>query len=121
MKSERNRRAVLSELGAGMVLPLAGCSQLSQFFNPDVVVFNRTDSEQTAEITLTAGTDVLISERTSIEASEAFEQDDVLSSSGTVTFDVTVEDGPSAEREFDISDDTSLQAYIDGEIEFEKF
>ncbi|MGM0389881.1 MAG: hypothetical protein ACQEP0_15535 [Natrinema limicola] len=99
---------------------LAGCSSILGG-NPDVVVFNRTDSELRADITLvdTDGEE-LLSKRAAIEPDNAFEHDEVLSS-GTYTLSVDVEGGPSGEREFDVEDGDSLQARVDeDDIEFNK-
>ncbi len=103
---------------AGAVL-LAGCGLLSS--SPDVVVFNKQDSALTAEVELTASDgESLLSEEATIEAGDGSQWDDVLPSDGSVTLSVSVADGPSGESDFDVTgEDISLQARIDGDIEFD--
>ncbi len=114
------RRKMLVGTAISGTALLAGCSGMLGG-NPDVVVFNRTDNELTADVTLVdADGEELVSERATIEPDGAFEHDDVLSS-GTHTLGVDVEDGPSGEREFDVEDGDSLQARVDqDDIEFDK-
>lgn len=90
--------------------------------NPDVVVFNRTDVERTVDVTLVDSSgEELLAASTTIAPDDAFERDDVLPSSGQVTLAVAVENGPTAERGFDVSDDSSLQARIDeDDVEFDE-
>lgn len=113
------RNILVGTTTAGTTL-LAGCSSLLGG-NPDVVVFNQTDTEVTAGITLVdPNGEELLSERATIEPDNAFEHDEVLSS-GTHTLSVDVEGGPSGEREFDVEDGDSLQARVDeDDIEFNK-
>lgn len=115
------RRTVLTAAVASGATLLAGCGV---FFggSPDVVVFNRTDDALTAEVTLVDDADEeLFAETATIEAGEAFERDDVLPPSGQVTLAVAVDGGPSAEREFQVSEGSSLQARIDeADIQFDE-
>lgn len=115
------RRRTLAATVAAATIPLAGCSDFLEY-SPDVVVFNRTDEEVTADVTLSdADGERLLSETATIEPSEASEHDDVLPSSGQVTLSVAVEGGPSDEADFDVSGDTSVQARIDADaIQFDQ-
>lgn len=100
---------------------LTGCVS-SLIGDPDVVIFNRTDAELTADVTLTSasGEDLLV-ETTTITGGNAFERDEILPSSGELTLAVAVEDGPTDDQEFEVSEDSSLQARIDeNAIEFDK-
>lgn len=121
MTPHPTRRSVLSSVAVASAALLAGCGAFDS--NPDVVVFNRTDSEQSVNVTLVDdGGEELLSEGTTIAPDEAFEQDGVLPESGTVTFSVSVDGGPSGEREFELSEAASLQAFVDADgVEFEAF
>lgn len=122
MSADITRRNALTLTATASTAVLAGCGNILGGGNPDVVVFNDTDSEKTAEITLASddGEEVLSATET-ISSDGAFEQDDVLPEDGTLTFTVAVDSGPSSEEEFDVSDASSLQARIDGDdIEFDK-
>lgn len=122
MPVDITRRNALKVTATFGTMALAGCSNILGGSNPDVVVFNDTDSEKTAEITLVSdGGEEVVSATETISSDGAFERDDVLPEDDTLTFSVAVDSGPSGEEEFDVSDASSLQARIDGDdIEFDK-
>lgn len=116
-----NRRGLLSSVAVAGSTLLAGCLDIFDP-NPDIAVFNRSDSIQTANVVLVDASEAeLLSEQASIEPDEAFEADDVFPSSGTVTLSISVDGGPSGQREFDISEDTAIYAYINDDISFDEF
>lgn len=115
-----SRRRVLSA-GVVAVASLAGCNVLSDE-PPDVVVFNRTETAQTATVRLTdAAGEALVSADPTIQAKGAFERDDVLPSSGQVTLSVSVRRGPSGRQTFAVGDAESVQARIDADaLQFDR-
>lgn len=121
MMSVVSRRKMMSVVAVSGATALAGCGMFSSS-QPDVVVFNRTDSEVSADVTLLDGDqEELVSETATISVDDGYEIDDVLPETGTVTFQVSVEDGRSGEQDFEVSDGTSLQARIESSgIQFDK-
>ena len=123
MAPDITRRGTLRAITISGTIALAGCSGVFGGEDPDIVVFNKTDGEVTADVTLVddAGEE-LLSETATIASEEAFEHDDVLPDSGDHTLSVAVEDGPSGEETADVSDVASMQARIeDGDIQFDTF
>jgi hypothetical protein len=107
------RRGAVSLL-AGATVALSGCGLLDGS-GPDVAVFNRRES--TLDVTLVVGgtEKTIVSTTETLDPGEGFGRGrgDVLPSSGRVTVSVGVPGGPSAERELDIEDDTSIRIRIE--------
>lgn len=123
MTPDLTRRGTLRVIALSGTITLTGCSGIFGGEDPDVVVFNKTDSEVTADVTLADDSGgELLSETATIAPDDAFEHDDVLPDSGEHTLSVAVEDGTSGEETVDVSDVSSIQARIEGDdIQFDTF
>jgi len=110
------RRGALS-LFVGATATLSGCGELLEGSGPDVAVFNRRES--TLDVTLVVGGTerTIVSTTETLDPGEGFGRGrgDLLPSAGSVTVSVGVPGGPSAERELDIEDDTSIQVSIESD------
>lgn len=113
-----SRRAVLRAITVAMIAVLPGCSGIVQSLTglpPDVVVFNKTNQNRKAKVTIRnrpTGKTVL-SKTPSIPAGGAAEYPDILAPSGRYTMTVKTEDGLTNSHQWNVSSDNqSIQTII---------
>lgn len=114
MTVQMTRRTVLTTALVSSTVGLAGCSSVfGGDGDAEVVVSNDTDEELTANVSLVDDDgEELLTESETLGSGETAEYDDVFSS-GTHTFSVVVEDGPTNSQPFEDVDGATLHARIE--------
>lgn len=115
-----SRRKIIAGTVLSVVSLLAGCGDILLMNDPEMTVFNATDNELTADISLVNSSgEKLVSTSATISPDTSFTRDNILPSSGTLTLSITVENGPTDSREFDTYEETEISTFIyDNHIEF---
>ena len=122
-----SRRSLCRGAAVGALSLLAGCSGIMEGLSgsqPDLVVFNKQDTDITASIEVSnrSTEETVLSDSAEINSGSAAEFPDVLPSSGEFTMTVETTDGLASTHEWSISsEDQSMQVRVrSNSIEFDQ-